>query len=72
MVRAFVAVAVFALVSPSLAQPLNIDFGTEFGGPADTFGAAAGQPGVWNTLSGAISGRFRWWGWMARRSRRRS
>jgi hypothetical protein len=58
MVRAFAAVTVFAIVSPCLSQPLNIDFGTEFGGPADTFGAAAGQPGVWNTLVGSDLGPF--------------
>lgn len=39
--------------SPSLfAQAINIDYGVDAGTPADTFGAASGQAGVWNSLSG--------------------
>lgn len=37
--------------SQSLAQALNIDFGEEGAGPTSTY-AAAGLPGVWNSLRG--------------------
>jgi hypothetical protein len=36
------------------AQPyFNIDFNAAFGTPTSAYGAAAGQPGVWQTLTGA-------------------
>lgn len=34
------------------AQSVNIDCGAEFGAPADSYPAAAGQPGRWNEFAG--------------------
>jgi len=39
-----------ALTSSALAQGFNIDVSGTFGTPANTFGAGASQPGVWNTV----------------------
>ncbi len=38
--------------APVTAQSINIDFGTPAGTPSSDYGAAAGQPGVWNALNG--------------------
>ena len=40
------------------AIPINIDFGSASGSPLDTYGAASGQVGTWNTISslGVTSG----------------
>ena len=39
------------------AQNLNVDFGSAHGTPSNTFGAASGQVGTWNTLGlGTTSG----------------
>jgi hypothetical protein len=34
------------------AQSFNVDFGDAFGTPADSFGAAVGQAGHWNSITG--------------------
>src|SRR5262245_27515735 len=34
------------------AQSFNVDFGDTFGTPADSFGAAVGQTGRWNSING--------------------
>lgn len=38
-------------VVPRFATALNIDLGANLGAPADTFGGALGQPGVWSAVS---------------------
>lgn len=56
--RASVAFLGMALCGVSLlrAQPLNIDLSSTVGTPSDVFGAAANQPGRWNTVGlGATS-----------------
>jgi len=40
------------VAAPVSAQSINIDFGTAAGVPSSDYGAAAGQPGVWNGLTG--------------------
>ena len=37
--------------APAGAQCINIDFGDAFGSPSPTYGAAAGQAGVWQVLA---------------------
>lgn len=49
-------VLVLALSKPTTAQGVNVDIGVASPGPSASFGAAAGQPGVWNAVSGAASG----------------
>ncbi|MHC5113845.1 MAG: hypothetical protein ACYTGP_05395, partial [Planctomycetota bacterium] len=39
-----------AIVTSAHAQSINIDFGSDFGTPDPTYGAA-GQVGVWNTIT---------------------
>ena len=46
-------VASFSLAS---AQSLNIDVGVTFPVPSSTFGAAAAQPGVWNSVDAGQAG----------------
>ncbi len=50
--RTALAAAVLALgAAPALAQSFNIDIGDPLDGvPASAYGAAAGQPGVWNAV----------------------
>jgi hypothetical protein len=38
--------------APAFAQSINIDYGIGAGSPRDAYGAAAGQPGLWNILPG--------------------
>ncbi len=49
--RGLLLIALSATASPLNAQSLNIDFGEPGAGPASTY-AAAGLPGVWNSLRG--------------------
>lgn len=49
-VRSILFVAISA--GNACAQSLNIDYGLAFGSPADEYGAAADQPGIWNGLPG--------------------
>jgi len=42
-------------IVPRASTPLNIDFGQELGAPSDTFGGAAGRPGVWNSITNGVS-----------------
>lgn len=48
--RRMPSVALVALCSPVLAQNFNIDIGLSQNGPASTY-AAAGLPGVWNSIT---------------------
>lgn len=50
--RSIVCIAALAWAPAASAQSLNVDFGTAFGPPSDEYGAAADQPGVWNSLGG--------------------
>lgn len=49
----FAWAAVFGVLGcgTASATSLNIDFGSTFGTPSSSFGAGAGQAGVWNTIS---------------------
>jgi len=40
------------LAAGARAQSFNVDFGTQFGPPNTSYGAAAGQPGFWNERNG--------------------
>lgn len=54
MKRALIAVAIFFAIGagrPAFAGSFNIDFSPFNGVPGDTFGAAAGQAGVWNFIA---------------------
>jgi hypothetical protein len=61
-----VALALFGFVPAAWSQGFNIDFGTLYGVPSSSYGAASGQPGSWNQaglgvtplvdLSGVASG----------------
>src|SRR5690349_8720252 len=42
----------FALGARASAQGFNVDLNSFYGTPANTFGAGASQPGVWNAISG--------------------
>jgi hypothetical protein len=44
------AFAFFGCVTPATAASIYIDFGTYNGAPSSLFGAAAGDPGVWNNV----------------------
>ena len=39
-----------ATASTSVGEPFNVDFGTDAGSPTSDYGAAADQPGTWNTI----------------------
>lgn len=41
---------VLAAALPAAAQNLNVDLGTGAGAPSSSYGAAAAQPGVWNSF----------------------
>jgi len=49
------ALLLSGFASGALAQAFNIDFGSAYGTPADTFGGAAGQPGHWNQVVGVLT-----------------
>lgn len=54
MKRFALTILVCAAFTPAVsAQQINIEFGSTFGTPSDSFGAGSGQAGVWNTLLGA-------------------
>lgn len=50
------AAAVLALSAIAAAQSFNVDYGDTFGTPSPAFGAAAGQAGPWNTITGLEDG----------------
>ena len=41
-----------AAAGAASGQSFNVDYGSGYGSPSDAYGAAARQPGVWNTLTG--------------------
>jgi hypothetical protein len=47
--------AALALASLASAQEFNIDFNTAAGSPSASYGAAAGQPGTWNSVPAVVS-----------------
>lgn len=59
--RAAACIALVALSTTTRAQDINVDlgddpFGSAFGGPAVTYGAAAGNTGFWNRLTDGAAG----------------
>ena len=44
------------LTATANAQSFNVDYGTQFGAPPTSYGAAAGQAGFWNEISGLEEG----------------
>lgn len=48
--RTLSLIVALAITSAASAESINIDFTSAFGVPSDAYGAAAGQPGVWNLL----------------------
>lgn len=56
LLRAFLALVLLA--PASVAQCFNVDFGDAFGVPSPTYGAAAGQPGVWQAVLPALGQDF--------------
>lgn len=56
----FLLAALLTLAGPSFAQSLNVDVGdtTSVGIPSNAYGAAAGQPGHWNAVSGGYPYQF--------------
>ncbi|NIO39662.1 MAG: hypothetical protein GTO41_05375, partial [Burkholderiales bacterium] len=52
LVSVFVVSALlFGILGQGWAQSVNIDIGRNWGPPANAFGAAAGQAGVWNNIN---------------------
>lgn len=49
-------VSVASLCSAAAAQSFNVDFAGQAGTPGDSFGAAAGQAGIWNVFDPATDG----------------
>ena len=47
----FLALVAVLLSQTAMATPINIDFGNEHATPASSYGAAAGQSGIWNNVS---------------------
>ena len=41
---------IVAISSLAQAAPVNIDFGSKYGAPPNTYGAASGQTGTWNDI----------------------
>lgn len=51
MKRIAITILACAALTPAVsAQEINVDFGSHFGVPSDSYGAASGQAGVWNGL----------------------
>lgn len=50
--------ALTTLAAPLAAQSFNLDCGSVLGSPADTYGAAADQPGRWNVFDGGTINPF--------------
>ena len=50
------ATACVALCAPTRAQSINIDISSLSGTPSSSYGAAAGQAGVWNGIPGGAQG----------------